>query len=288
MSNGHPFLEAVVQQFQAAGIQHERLDTDALTRRYPQINPEGLSTAVWEPDGGYLLANRACAAVVAGFQSEGGHYRTAQALPGRIRAGHMQDIALDSGESLRADRYVFACGPWLGKWFPDLLAAHLKVTRQEVFDFNTPPGTGAYNEGHMPIWADLRDKLWYGIPGNPTGGDAQYGFKVADDTRGPVFDPDTGARKASDAGRIAARKFMETRFPGMKNATLAASRVCQYTNTPDQNFILDTHPEAANVWIMGGGSGHGFKHGPALGERAAGWVLEESAPEPLFSLSRLI
>jgi len=286
MSNGHPFLEAVVKQFQTLHIPHERLDMATLTRRYPQINPEGLSNAVWEPEGGYLLANRACAAVVAGFQSEGGEYRTERALPGRIHAGRMENVLLGNGESLNAERYVFACGPWLGKLFPDLLAAHLKVTRQEVFDFDTALAGSAYDEGQLPIWADLRDKLWYGIPGRASGDYAQHGFKVADDTRGPVFNPDGGARTSSDAGLKSARAFMATRFPAMNHAPLVASRVCQYTNTPDQNFIVDTHPEAANVWIMGGGSGHGFKHGPALGERAAGWVLGEGAPEPLFSLAR--
>jgi len=72
----------------------------------------------------------------------------------------------------------------------------------------------------------------------------------------------------------------------LKGSPLLEARVCQYENSPDQHFIVDRHPEAGNVWLVGGGSGHGFKHGPALGELVAGNVLGEKPIEPLFCLSR--
>ena len=72
----------------------------------------------------------------------------------------------------------------------------------------------------------------------------------------------------------------------MKDAPLLESRVCQYENSPDNNFIIDRHPGHENVWLLGGGSGHGFKHGPALGEMVAGWVLEHKVPDAEFRLGR--
>jgi glycine/D-amino acid oxidase-like deaminating enzyme len=64
------------------------------------------------------------------------------------------------------------------------------------------------------------------------------------------------------------------------------TRVCQYENSPDGHLLFDRHPQAENVWLLGGGSGHGFKLGPALGEHAAGVILAGGAPEPLFKLDR--
>lgn len=122
---------------------------------------------------------------------------------------------------------------------------------------------------------------FYGIPGN------EYrGFKVAggmDDA--PTFDPTNGERRVSREQEEAVRRYVEFRFPAMKGAPLVESRVCQYESTPDSDFILDRHPGADHIWILGGGSGHGFKHGPALGERAAATILGEQRSDPEFSLS---
>jgi glycine/D-amino acid oxidase-like deaminating enzyme len=154
-------------------------------------------------------------------------------------------------------------------------------TRQEVYYFGTPPGDDRFSEEHLPVWVDYRDRLMYGIPGN-----ANRGFKVADDTSGPVFDPTSGDRDVGEAGIAAARAFIAQRFPALANAPLVGSEVCQYESTPDSNFIVDRHPAAGNVWIAGGGSGHGYKMGPAIGEMLASLVLGESKPNPFFALQR--
>ena len=109
---------------------------------------------------------------------------------------------------------------------------------------------------------------------------------MADDTRGPEFDPTSGQRLVSEDSLAAARRYLAYRFPGMKDAPLVETRVCQYENTTDHNFIVDRHPAGANVWIVGGGSGHGFKHGPALGEMVARLVLKDETADPLYRLAR--
>lgn len=266
---------------QAAGIPYERLDRDQLAERYPQISMDGIESALYEPTAGFILARRACEAVVDAFIREGGEYRQSQVQPGAIAGGRLASIRLSGGETLAADQYVFACGPWLAALFPDVLGPHLTVSRQEVFYFGTPAGDYRYSAGALPVWADLGDSIWYGIPGGE-----RRGFKLADDTRGAAHDPTTADRRASERGIRDAASYVTRRFPGLDGAPLIESRVCQYTNTPDSDFIADRHPLADNLWLLGGGSGHGFKHGPALGELVAAQVLGDRPVEETFSLGR--
>jgi glycine/D-amino acid oxidase-like deaminating enzyme len=264
-----------------AGLPFEELTSADAAKRYPQINFERVEWAILEKDAGYLTARLACEAVLDGFRAEGGEYRQVSVAPAEIQGGKLSGLRLSDGTKLLADAYVFACGPWLGKLFPEAIGNLIRPTRQEVFFFGTPDGDGRFFEEALPVWIDNGKPLFYGIPGNQW-----RGFKVADDARGPLFDPTSGERVASAEGLQAARDYLGFRFPALKGSPLLESRVCQYENSPDQHLILDRHPEAENVWLVGGGSGHGFKHGPALGELAAGNVLGEKPTEPFFSLSR--
>ncbi len=265
----------------AANVPHELLGHDELAKRYPQINMDNIESAIYEPTAGYLLARRACQAVVDAFISEGGEYRTAYVRPGTISNGRMANVTLSIGGTLSADQYVFACGPWLKAMFPEVLGPHLSISRQEMFYFGTPADDNRYDAGAFPVWTDIGDEVWYGVPGGE-----QRGFKIADDATGPEHDPSTTKRLVSEKGIRSASEYIAYRFPDLKNAPLIESRVCQYTNTPDGDFIADRHPEAENSWLLGGGSGHGFKHGPALGEMVAAQVLGEKTVEETFALAR--
>jgi len=150
-----------------------------------------------------------------------------------------------------------------------------------VFFFGTPPGDPTFTEDRLPVWIDNGARIFYGIPGSDW-----RGFKVADDTHGPEFDPTAGERVPTSKGLRAARDYLAFRFPGLKDAPLLEARVCQYENSPDSRFIIDRHPQARNSFFAGGGSGHGFKHGPAVGERVADLVLGTGRPDPFFALSR--
>jgi glycine/D-amino acid oxidase-like deaminating enzyme len=231
---------------QQAGIRFEKLSTAECAKRWPQINFEGVSWCVYEPDSGFLAARGACEAVFRAFLKAGGTYLQAQAIPARIVGGRMEGTMVDSN-LLKADRYVFALGPWLGKTFP-FLAEAITPTRQEVFFFGTPAGDVRFNEEHLPTWIDGGETPFFGVPGNHW-----RGFKIADDTRGPVIDPTSMDRQTSQEKLASARAYLRMRFPAMSDAPLLESRVCQYENSADHNFILDRHPEAENVWIVGGG-----------------------------------
>ncbi len=202
--------------------------------------------------------------------------------PGPVQGRDMSGLALSDGTTLRADQYVFACGPWLGKLFPDIVGSLVRPTRQEVFFFGTPPGDPTYSEGQMPAWIDHgAGYLYYGVPGNEW-----RGFKAGDDARGPECSPTSQERTASPEMLRKVRQHVEFRFPGLKGAPVVESRVCQYEQTPDENFIIDRHPAAANAWLVGGGSGHGYKHGPAVGELVSQLVLGRKAIDPVFGLAR--
>jgi monomeric sarcosine oxidase len=275
------FERASLPLLREAGVAVEEMSAAEAGRRYPQINFERVRRAHLEKDAGYLLARRACRAVLDGFLSEGGTYRQAAVAPGAIRDGEIDGLVLSDGSRMGADLYVFACGPWLSKLFPDAIGERIQPTRQEVYFFGTPPGDTRFLETSLPVWIDHGRSIFYGVPGNE-----DRGFKVGDDTHGPSFDPTMGDRVPGAEGIRSAREYVAFRFPELKDAPLLEARVCQYENTPDSRFIIDRHPAAQNVWIVGGGSGHGFKHGPAVGEMVADLALGSKAPDPFFALGR--
>ena len=266
-----------------AGYRVDELPVADAARRFPQVRFDGVQKVYFEHDAGYLLARRACEAVRAGFVAEGGTYRRALVRAGAVEASRMAPLALSDGSRLEADAYVFACGPWLGRVFPDVIGERVRSTRQEVHFFGSPSGDSSYSVPGFPCWFDFDEqgRILYGIPGAE-----RRGFKVADDSEGPPFDPTTGDRTPTAAGIDEARAFLARRFPGLAEAPIVEARVCQYAMSPDGHFIVDRHPEAENTWIVGGGSGHGFKLGPALGEHVAARVLGEKPIDPFFALAR--
>ena len=264
-----------------AGLKSEQLSKKEVEKKFPQIDLNGLKSFYFEHEAGYLPARHCCQVVLENFVKRGGEYKQLAVEPGKILNNKLSELILSDGSKLNADSYVFACGPWLSKIFPNALKDIITPTRQEVFFFGTPYGDSSLFESNMPVWVDFGKKIWYGIPG------ADWrGFKVADDTRGVEFDPTSGDRTASETGLESARNYLAKRFPSMKDAPLLESRVCQYENSPDGNYIIDKHPEAENTWVIGGGSGHGFKLGPALGEFVADRVIGNKRIDPFFALSR--
>jgi len=274
------FVRASMPILRESGFAYEELTAADAAKRYPQIDFGGIRWALFEKEAGYLLARRSCADVLVGFLAEGGEYREALVAPGTVEGGIRAGLTLSDGSKHEANLYVFACGPWLPKLFPDLLGDKIQPTRQEVLYFGTPAGDDRFSEARFPVWVEV-PRFFYGIPGNE-----RRGFKIADDARGAAFDPTDGDRRPSEAAIQAAREYLARRFPALKEAPLVESRVCQYENSPDHHFLVDRHPNANNIWIVGGGSGHGFKHGPALGELAADIVLGRKPLEPLFSFER--
>ena len=246
------------------GIPVERLAPEEVTRRFPGIGGDALAWALFEPEAGVLLARRGVALVVAEARRQGVDLRIGMVQPPVDAGDRLGAVRLASGESLEADAFVFACGPWLPQLVP---GAPITPTRQEVVFFAPPAGDDRFGAGPMPGWVDY-DRAFYGL-----GSVEDRGFKCAPDSPGEVVDPGTQSRVLSEPWIEAARGFLRERFPALARQPVSEGRVCQYEATPDSHFLIDRHPTWSNAWVVGGGSGHGFKHGPVIGEYVAAQLV---------------
>lgn len=262
------------------GLPIERMDRAALQRRFPMIDFDGIEVGLFEPRFGALMARRSVQTLVDRFVKAGGEYRLGAAVPVQGK-GSLEAVRLQSGESLTADRFVFALGPWLPKIFPDVLGKKIFATRQEVFYFAKPAGDARYSPAAMPGWADFNaGDIFYGFPDLEN-----RGVKFAHDQHGALIDPDTQDRRPTQEALDEVVAFRDRRFPGLRRAPMIGAEVCQYENSSNGDFLIDFHPSLSNLLLLGGGSGHGFKHGPEVGRYAAARLFGAAKEEPRFSLA---
>jgi monomeric sarcosine oxidase len=273
-----PYSLQTERTLQTVGVHCEKLTRRELETRYPQVAFGPVTLALFEPDSGVLMARRAVQAVVHDARQSGLQYLLEAVAP-PPEHGHLEGVSTRSGTAIKAGYFVFACGPWLPKIFPQLLGNRLYPTRQEVYFFGIPAGDTRFAPPAMPAWIDFGAEI-YGIPDLE-----QRGFKVALDRHGPPCDPDTDERLPTPALLATVREYLAQRFPALQHAPLLEARVCQYENTSQGDFLIDCHPDFDNVWLVGGGSGHGFKHGPALGEYVAARILNGGDLETRFTLA---
>jgi monomeric sarcosine oxidase len=259
-------------------VEFEDLDLATLRERFPQIGLDGIHRAILEPHSGVLIARRAVAATVAEAIRLGVTYQHALVESPKGN-GALESIKTKSSEEISAGQFVFACGSWLAKIFPEIVGPRLFVTRQQVFYFGLPPGDSRFAPPELPTFL-FQDDESYGMPDIEN-----RGLKIALDAHGVVVDPDTQSRVVSEKSAQQLREYVAHRFPALKDAPIAETRVCQYENTSNGDFLVDRHPEMENVSFAGGGSGHGFKHGPALGEYVTSQLFGEAPSEPRFSLA---
>ena len=276
-----PYIHDSLATHHRLGLQTAQLGPTEMAKRFPMIDFTGVHSGLFEPGFGALMARRAVQTLVKCFVADGGRYVTGKAEmpPPGDRLHHLH---LSSGETIHADAFVFAAGPWLPKLFPTLLGRRIIATRQEVFFFAPPQGDRRFLPGTMPGWADFNGgKIVYGFPELEG-----RGVKFANDDHGVEVDPDTQSRVPTDAALAEIVAFRDRRFPLLRGASLTESRVCQYENSSNGDFLIDRHPDMANVILVGGGSGHGFKHGPEVGRAAAALVASGAAQsEPRLSLA---
>jgi len=273
-----PYTIATLRTLERAGVNFEQLRRDELERRYPQINFGEITWAIYEPMSGALMARRAVQSVADFVARNGGDYLI-EAVVAPAGSGRLNEIVTRGGSKIIANVFVFACGPWSPKLFPALLRGRIHPTRQEVYFFGVPDGDTRFAPPLMPAWIDFGAEI-YGLPDLEN-----RGFKLAIDRHGEAIDPDTAERNVTEDLLKPARAFLARRFPALANAPLVESRVCQYENTSNGDFLIDRHPGFDNVWLVGGGSGHGFKHGPALGEYVAARIIEGGEIESRFTLA---
>jgi glycine/D-amino acid oxidase-like deaminating enzyme len=273
-----PYTEATRRTLEGGPYAVTVLDRAELRARYPHLAVDDVEQALLEPACGVVMARRAVRTLAADLATRGVRIVrsrvTVESAPGPLRS-----IRLADGEVLAADLFVFACGAWLPGVFPDLLAGRIRPTRQVVVYFGTPPGDDRFSAARTPAWVDFPAGI-YGVPDLEA-----RGMKVGVDRHGPPIDPDHADRALDEESVTIARAWLGRRFPAMADAPVVEGRVCQYENTATGDFLIDRHPEQSDVLIVGGGSGHGFKHGPAVGEYVARIVATGEPVDARFSLA---
>ena len=268
--------EASARVLREQEIPYRFLSAKDLRTQYPIMRVNEGEAGLLEPRGGALMSRRAVQYLASSLAAAGVTFLSGTVSP--IRQEHANGGALAAamtagGERIEAEQFVMACGPWLDRVCPEAMEGRLFVTRQEIFYF----GVDAGSTGKLPVWADLP---YYGFPSLEG-----RGFKVANDTHGPIIDPETEDRRSTEEGEQTARDFLSRRFPSLAQAPLVETRVCQYENSSNGHFVIDRHPGLENVWLVGCGSGHGFKHGPAVGAHVADLVAGTAVPMAPFLLS---
>ena len=261
--------------FDALAHPHEWLSADEVARRWPQIDYR-CDHILYEPKSGILAARAALTAIVRLFETKGG-----RVFRGRVEPptnARIESVSIDKVE-VSADRFVFACGPWLPKLFPALLGGWIKTPRRELFFIGPDAGDARFDWRNCP---NLADPLGW------TSSDIGGGFKIAPVIRHVPRDPDEDDHKPTPALLDQVHAYVAARLPGLLGRPVVATHVSQLENTDNEHFLVDRHPEHDNVFIAGGGSGHAYKMGPVIGEHVARFVLQ-GAQEPelatLFGLA---
>ena len=261
-----PFMKDTRKNWDTVGVRYEVLTPNDVRSHYPVIDLQGISVILYEPAAGVVRARRSCERVAESFQHNGGKIVVARALPSLSSGDRLQDLTLSTGETLKAEKFVFACGPWLWKLFPEFLRTRLRTPMGNVYYYGTPVGDNRWVAPNLPSFNFPGITGWPALPNDARGFRVRVGG-------GTQTDPDTSQRWIDPSNFTRPRQFLIDRFPLLIDAPLLETRSCHYELSATRNFYIDTHPEWSNVWIVGGGSAEGFKFGPVVGDYAAKRVM---------------
>lgn len=264
--------DATIPIFDELDIPYTKFNPDDFSFHFPQFSTRNLAYGIYEPEAGAIMAHRTIVQTVQLFEREGG-----QVLRKHVKTNEQEQLIVDN-LPLEADLIVVCAGPWLRDLYPRTVGPILEVVRQNIIYTSTPDASTAYDADNMPCWID-HGLSAYGAPsvnGN--------GVKAAIYWTEAIIDLDNDDRVVDRATFVRTRIYLEHRFPGLVGQQAVDQKACQISMTPDTHFIVDFHPKYANVLIVGGCSGHLFKHGPVLGEFAAGVGLKEFGTAERFKL----
>lgn len=293
-----PFTTRSMEIWDQLGVRYERVSADDARRRWPMINSEGYEVVVHEPDAGVARARASVHATVALARDAGVQLRIGRVKPGPVAGNAMQGVLMDDGSRLEADAYVFACGPWLPKVFPEHLGQRMRVPMGYVCYFGTPEGDERFTAPNIPSWNVPGVTGWGALPTDSRGFRVRGAFapprpqqmEDEDDDLPPArrpapdprqMDPDLSSRHANEDRVEGSRRVLQRVFPAMADAPILETRACHYESSSNRNFIVDRLPGAENAWVMGAGQAEGFKFAPLLGEYGAKRLLGEATDPAL-------
>lgn len=285
-----PYLVNTKQWWDKHNIPYQVLDARDVAKEFPALSIDDINVVMYEPDAGVVRARRGCQAVAAAFERLGGRIVIGRVqLPFRTTSGRISEITLDTGETLRAESFVFAPGPWLGKTFPEIFAQKMRTPLGRVCYFGTPvnderftyPNLPSYNFPGVTGWAALPvDSVGFRVRGTERPAGPRHRPAQAPPTPPTQLDPDLSDRWVDDTEIAGMRAFAAHRFPALKDAPLLKTHCCHYEISASRNFIVTQHPEITNLLIAGGGNAEGYKFGPVMGQYVAQRALGgESDPD---------
>lgn len=263
------------------GLPFEVLSADEVRRRFPAFRPADDDVGIFEPRAG-LLRPEACIEAQLGLAREAGaELRFGEPVARWVPEAGGVAVTTLAG-TYRADRLVLAAGAWSAALLPDL-ALPLTVERVVVYWFEPRARPETFRPDRMPVWVHEYEpgRMLYGIP------DIGDGAKVGLHHDGRPSDPETIDRDVGTTELDAMRDLLRRHLPDA-DGRLRRAEVCMYTNSPDEHFVIDAHPDLPQVWIAAGFSGHGFKFSSVVGELVADAVVDGRVPASIrpFRLDR--
>lgn len=249
------------------GIAHEVLDADEIRRRFPALRPAASDVALFEPGAGILYSERCVQAHLRLAAEAGAELRYGERVLGWSAEGDACLVRTTVG-SHRTARLVLTAGAWLGPLLQSL-GLSLTVERQPVLWLQPLETPQLFESDRLPVWIwETADSgVYYGVPHLD-----RPGAKAALHHTGVIADPNSVDRQVTPADEEVVRNFVRRHLPALDGA-LAGGSVCLYTNTADEHFVVDRHPEHPQVAFASACSGHGFKFSSVVGEILADLVL---------------
>ena len=255
-------------------LSHELLTATEAMARFPALQLPPHFVANFQAEGGFLRSERCIVAHVTRAQALGAEIRAREAVLSWEARGDSVRVQTTKGE-YAADRLVVTAGGWAGQLLPELAA--LAQPERQCLGWFQPLDLPLFAKERLPVWllwGEGDEGNWYGFPvhGIP-------GFKLGKFRHlGEPMDLSGGRETTADREPNAAdeallRRFTERYFPRAAGPTMAL-KVCFFTNTPDEHFIIDAHPQQSNVIIAAGFSGHGYKFCSVVGEILAELALD--------------
>lgn len=276
----HACIRGVRQSVTQHALQHEVLDAGEIERRWPVFRPHENDVGIFEADGGFHPPERAVRLHVQLAESRGAVFRWSSTVrtwtsnPVEVR------VATDDAE-YTARNLVISAGAWL-ETIAGNLGIPLAIERQVQLWWQTAD-PALFRHDRMPAFIHFTgDRAYYGIPAL-----GDEGVKISRHHGGEKTNADEIDRSLRPPDEADVRDYLRRHVPAA-NGPLRSHAVCMYTNTPDDHFILDRHPQHENVIVAGGFSGHGFKFAPLVGEFVSEMITTgtSAAQAELFSIDR--
>lgn len=275
-------VSGFIESAEAHSVGFERLSAEEVGERFPVFRPDRHMVAVLESRAGVLLPEDCISVMLDLARQAGCALYFDEPIEQWTPAGDGFVLRTRHGE-YRADQVVFSAGAWMATELPGI-PLPLTVARQAMFWVSSRGPRERFFPDSFPVWLweTRRGPVFYGFP------DLGDGPKIARHHGGRATTADTVSREvqAEESNEVLA--FLRGAIPALAGA-VTDTRICLYTNTPDEHFIIDRHPRHPGAWIVSPCSGHGFKFAPAIGEAVADLVTGKSPRYDLepFSINRL-